>query len=97
MTQRIYTTKDVLSDSGDDFERHVDEEEYAERYEYSDIENNDNNSENECEMEEDISEIASIDEMEVENEILVHLYDSEDCHSGLLLLLLHQALCYSRY
>ncbi len=30
-------------------------------------------------MEEDISEIASVDEMEVENE---HLYDSEDCHSG---------------
>ncbi len=42
-------------------------------------------SENECEMEEDISEIASVDEVEVENEILVeneHSYDSEDCHSG---------------
>ncbi len=51
MTQRIYTTKDFLSmldtDSGDDFEGYVDEEEYVERYEYSDIENNDNNSENE--------------------------------------------------
>ncbi len=58
MAQRIYTTKDVLSmldtDSRDDFEGYVDEEEYAERYEHSDIENNDNNSENECEMEEDI-------------------------------------------
>ncbi len=46
MTQCIYTTKDVLSmlntDSGDNFEGYVDEEEYAERYEYSDIENNDN-------------------------------------------------------
>ncbi len=33
----------------------------------------------------DINEIASVDDMEVENEILVeneHLYDSEDCHSG---------------
>ncbi len=35
------------TDSGDDFEGYVDEEEYVERYEYSDIENNDNNSENE--------------------------------------------------
>ncbi len=67
MAQRIYTTKDVLSmldtDSGDDFEGYVDEEEYAKRYEYSDIENNDNNSENECEVEEDINEIASVDKM----------------------------------
>ncbi len=43
MAQRIYTTKDVLStldtDSGDDFEGYVNQEEYAERYEYSDIEN----------------------------------------------------------
>ena len=51
------------SDSEDDFEGYVDEEEYAERYECSDVENS-SNSENECEMEEGICGGASDDEME---------------------------------
>ncbi len=68
MVQCTYTTKDVLSmldeDSEDDFEGYIDEEEYADRYQNSDAETESSgNSDNEEEMEEDISEIASADEI----------------------------------
>ncbi len=81
MAQCTYTTKDVLSmldeDSEDDFEGYIDEEEYADRYENSDAETESSgNSDNEEEMEEDISEIASADEMEVNNETLNDSIDS---------------------
>ena len=62
MAQCTYTTRDVLSmldeDSEDDFEGYIDEEEYTDRHENSDIET-ESSSDNEEEMEEDVSEIAS--------------------------------------
>ncbi len=87
MAQCTYTTKDVLSmldeDSEDDFEGYIDEEEYADRYENSDAETESSgNSDNEEEMEEDISEIASADEMEVNNETLDDSIDSSSTTSS---------------
>ncbi len=87
MAQCTYTTKDVLSmldeDSEDDFEGYIDEEEYADRYENSDAETESSgNSDNEEEMEEDISEIASADEMEVNNETLDDSIDSSSTTVG---------------
>ncbi len=87
MAQCTYTTKDVLSmldeDSEDDFEGYIDEEEYADRYENSDAETESSgNSDNEEEMGEDISEIASADEMEVNNETLDDSIDSSSTTSS---------------
>ncbi len=69
--------------SEDDFEGYIDEEEYADRYENSDAETESSgNSDNEEEMEEDISEIASADEMEVNNETLDDSIDSSSTTSS---------------
>ncbi len=77
MAQCTYTTKDVLSMLDETLTMTL------RRYEHSDAETESSaNSDNEDEMEEDISEIASADEMEVNNETLDDSIDASSTTSS---------------